>query len=216
VNKRLFARWRANFFAGLAVVLPAVVSIGALFWVFGTVARFTDTLLFFLPRSLTHEDHGDGSMHWYWSLAAFVLAVVFVMVAGLLARNYIGRQMIQWVDGMLLRVPLLNKIYGATKQVNAAFTSGNKTAFKTVVLVEFPRPGSYSIGFITAGHHDEVYRKTNQKTVCVFVPTTPNPTSGFLLIVPEEKTIKLEMSVADGIKYIISLGAITPEQPSSA
>jgi uncharacterized membrane protein len=111
---------------------------------------------------------------------------------------------------------LLNKIYSATKQVNAALTSGNKTAFKTVVLVEFPRAGSYSIGFLTSEQHDEVQRKLKEKAVCVFVPTTPNPTGGFLIIVPEDKIIKLDMSVADGIKYIISLGAIAPEFASGS
>jgi uncharacterized membrane protein len=80
-----------------------------------------------------------------------------------------------------------------------------------VVLVEFPRPGVYSIGFITSEQHPEVQAKTNEKVVCVFVPTTPNPTGGFLLLVPEDKVTKLEMSVTDGIKYVISLGSILPE-----
>lgn len=211
MNKSLFARWRANFFTGLAVVLPAIVSIGALLWIFGTVATFTDKVLFFLPRTLTHTDRGTGEMYWYWSLAAFVLVVAAITVVGLLARNYLGRQLIEWVDTVLLRVPILNKIYGASKQINEAFTSGSKTAFRTVVLIEFPRPGIYSVGFITAEHHDEVYRKIKTPSVCVFIPTTPNPTSGFMMIVPESQIIKLDMSVADGLKYIVSLGAITPE-----
>ena len=79
------------------------------------------------------------------------------------------------------------------------------------MLVEFPREGIHSIGFMTSEQHDEVQRKTKEKTICVFVPTTPNPTGGFLLIVPEDKVIKLEMSVADGLKYVVSLGAISPE-----
>jgi uncharacterized membrane protein len=217
VKKTLFARWRANFFTGFAVVLPGVVSVGALYWLFGTVATFTDTLLFFLPHQLTHADNGNSpQIYWYWSLVALLLAVTLVTVVGLLARNYIGKRMIEWVDEGLLHVPLLNKIYSATKQVNAALTSGNKTAFKTVVLVEFPRAGSYSIGFLTSEQHDEVQRKLKEKAVCVFVPTTPNPTGGFLIIVPEDKIIKLDMSVADGIKYIISLGAIAPEFASGS
>jgi uncharacterized membrane protein len=150
-------------------------------------------------------------MYWYWSLAALVLACVLIGIVGLLARNYFGKKIIQLVDRLLLHVPLLNKIYGATKQVNDAFTSGSKTAFRTVVLVEFPRAGVYSIGFITSEHQPQVQAKTGEKMVCVFVPTTPNPTAGFLLFVPEEKVTKLEMSVAEGIKYVISLGAILPE-----
>ena len=207
----LFARWQANFWAGLAIVLPAVVSIAALMWLFGTVATITDTLLIFLPRGWTHRDQGTGPLFWYWSLTALVLAVVLIGLVGLLARNYFGKRIIQWVDSGLLRVPLLNKIYSATKQVNDAFSSSNKTAFRTVVLVEFPKEGVYSIGFITSEPDPEVQSKLPGKIVCVFVPATPNPTSGFLLMVPEEKVTKLEMSVADGIKYIISLGSILPE-----
>ena len=211
MKQSIFARWQANFWAGLAIVLPAVVSIAALMWLFGTVATITDTLLIFLPKRWTHHDQGAGALYWYWSLTALGLAVVFIGLVGLLARNYFGKRIIQWVDSALLRVPLLNKIYGATKQVNDAFSSNNKTAFRTVVLVEFPKAGVYSIGFITSEPDMEVQSKFSGKVVCVFVPATPNPTSGFLLMVPEEKVTKLEMSVADGIKYIISLGSILPE-----
>jgi uncharacterized membrane protein len=211
VKQSLFARWQANFWAGLAIVLPAVISIAALMWLFGTVATITDTLLIFLPRAWTHHDNGNGTLFWYWSLTALALAVVLIGLVGLLARNYFGKRIIQWVDSALLRIPLLNKIYGATKQVNDAFSSTNKTAFRTVVLVEFPRAGAYSLGFITSEPDFEIQSKLDSKVVCVFVPATPNPTSGFLLLVPEEKVIKLEMSVADGIKYIISLGSILPE-----
>src|SRR6267154_1201033 len=106
---------------------------------------------------------------------------------------------------------MMNKIYGATKQVNDAFSSGNKTAFRTVVLVEYPRPGVYSVGFITSEPNEEIRAKTKEKVVCVFIPTTPNPTGGFLVLVPEDQVTKLDMSVADGIKFIVSLGAIPPE-----
>jgi len=211
VKKDFFARWQANFWAGLAIVLPAVISVAVLVWLFGTVANITDSLLIFLPRKLTHHDQGNGTMYWYWSLFALLLAVFLIGSVGLLARNYFGKRLIEWVDSALLRVPLLNKIYGATKQVNDAFSSTNKTAFRTVVLVEFPREGMYSMGFITSEQQDEVQIKTKQKCVCVFIPTTPNPTSGFLVLTPENQVTKLNMSVADGIKYIISLGSIMPE-----
>ena len=211
VNNSLFARWQANFWAGLAIVLPAVVSVALVIWVFGTVANITDTLLIFLPRRWTHVDQGNGPMLWYWSLVALLLAVFLIGVVGLLARNYFGKQIITWVDSALLRVPLLNKIYGATKQVNDAFSASNKTAFRTVVLIEYPRQGVYTIGFITSEPHPELQARTNEKVVCVFVPTTPNPTGGFLLFVPEDKVTKLEMSVTDGIKYVISLGSILPD-----
>ncbi len=209
--KGYFAVWRANFYAGLAIVLPAVISLAVVKWLFGTVSNVTDALLFFLPKDLTHQAAGTGSMHWYWSLAALALAVLLIGLIGRSARNYLGKKMIRLVDAFLLHVPLLNKIYGAIKHVNEAFTSTDKSSFKTVVLVEFPRPGLYSIGFITSEQHAEVQARMKEKGVCVFVPTTPNPTSGFLLLVPEEKVTKLEMSVADGIKYVMSLGSIAPD-----
>jgi uncharacterized membrane protein len=210
VKKSFFAIWRANFFTGLAIVLPAVISIGLLIWLFGTVSNVTDALLFFLPDDVTHKEQGRGPVYWYWSLAALALAVTLITVIGRAARNYFGRRLIEWVEHVMLRVPFLNKIYSATKQVNEAFASGDKNSFKTVVLVEFPHAGSRSIGFITSDQHAEVQHRTKEKVVCVFVPTTPNPSSGFLIFVPEEKVVKLEMSVAEGIKYVISLGAIAP------
>jgi uncharacterized membrane protein len=209
VQKSLWARWQANFLAGLAIVTPAVISFAVLIWLFGTVSNITNTLLVLLPQRLTHND--EGKMYWYWSAVALALAVFLIGVVGLLARNYFGKRVIEWADSALLRIPLLNKIYGATKQVNDAFSSGNKTAFRTVVLVEYPRPGVYSVGFITSEPNEEIRAKTKEKVVCVFIPTTPNPTGGFLVLVPEDQVTKLDMSVADGIKYIISLGAINPE-----
>jgi uncharacterized membrane protein len=215
VKKDHFSRWRANFFAGLAVVLPAVVSVVVIFWVFFTVSTVTDTLLIFIPREYTHEklagEAGAGPMHWYWSAIALLMAVLLTSIVGLLARNYFGRKLIEWVDSSLLHVPILNKIYGAIKQVNEAFSSGSKTSFKTVVMVEFPHPGMRSVGFLTSEVHEEMQQKTSEPMVCVFIPTTPNPTSGFLVLVPESRVTRLDMSVADGIKFIVSLGSISPE-----
>jgi len=214
-QRSLFARWRSSFLTGLAVTLPALLTLAALKWLIGTISGVTDLLLFFLPKSLTHESliyphDGKGEMYAYWSLVALMLAVVLISVVGVLARYYIGKKIIDWTDRVLMRVPLLNKFYGAIKQVNDAF-SGNKHSFQTVVLVEFPREGIYSIGFLTSEQRDEVQQKTREKVVCVFVPTTPNPTSGFLILVPEDKVTRLDMSVADGIKYIVSLGSLSPE-----
>lgn len=213
MKKTLFGGWRASFFAGLAIVLPALISIGILIWVFGTVANFTDGLLFFLPRGLTHSGGGSGPVLWYWSAFALVLAVVLVTLIGKLARIYIGRKLIELTDQALLRVPLLNKIYGTLKQVNEAFGPEKKSSFKQVVLVEFPRDGVYSIGFLTGEEQQEVQAKTRERVVAVFVPTTPNPTTGFLILVPEQKVTRLDMSVAQGIKYVISLGAVSPGYP---
>jgi uncharacterized membrane protein len=211
-QKSLFARWRMSFLAGLAVVLPGVVTLAIVKWLFGTISSFTDILLFFLPATITHEDNGVGPVYWYWSLLAIVVAALLVTLIGLLAKNFIGRRMIDLADNLMLRVPVLNKIYGTIKQVDQAFTSGKKTSFQTVVLVEYPREGIYSVGFITSEHAPEVDEKTGKKCVCIFIPTTPLPTGGFLIIVPEEKVIKLDMSVPEGLKYIISIGAISHER----
>ena len=210
MRKTIFARWRASFLTGLLVTLPAIVSIAALMWLFKTVSNLTDLLLFFVPQTITHADDGKGGVYWYWSLLALLVAAILISIVGVLARHYIGKRLLGWLDMAMMNVPLLNKIYGATKQINEAFT-GNKNSFKTVVLVEFPREGMYSVGFLTSEQRAEVQLKTKENVVGVFIPTTPNPTSGFLVLVPEEKVTKLDMSVADGIKYIVSLGSISPE-----
>jgi uncharacterized membrane protein len=215
-KKSLFARWRASFFTGLAVVLPGLITRAIVKWIFGTISSFTDLLLFFLPAKVTHSEDGLGPVHWYWSVLALVMAALLVTFIGLLTRYYIGRRLINWADNLMLRVPILNKIYGTIKQVDKAFTSGKKSSFQTVVLVEYPREGIYSVGFITSEQAVEVYEKTNKKCVCIFIPTTPIPTGGFLIIVPEEKVIKLNMSVEDGFKYIISIGAISQERSAVA
>jgi len=215
VTKSPFASWRASFLTGLVVVLPGVITLALVKWLFGTVSSFTDLLLFFLPWDLTH-DKSTGLMYWYWSVAALVLAILLVSLVGLLARYYIGIKLIGWLDTMMLRVPLLNKIYGTIKQVNEAFSTGRNTAFKTVVMVEFPSPGTRSIGFITSEQNELLAGSATERMINVFVPTTPIPTTGFLIIVPASKVTKLDMSVPEGIKYIISLGALSPETPPPA
>lgn len=200
-------------------MLPALLTLAAVKWLFGTISTFTDTLLFFLPYVLDPKDvyvNGQSApMFWYWSVLALALTVLLISLAGLLARYYVGKRLIEWLDAIMMRVPLMNKFYGAIKQVNETF-AGNKHSFKTVVLVEFPREGMYSVGFLTSEQAPEARQKTGQKVVAVFVPTTPNPTSGFLLLVPAEKVTRLDMNVADGIKYIVSLGAISPELPPAS
>lgn len=206
----LVAHWRANFFTGLAIVTPAVISIAVLVWLFRNVANLTDYLLFFLPHRMTHENGGRGEMTWYWSICAFLFAIALIALIGRFGRFYFARKAIEWTDNLLLRIPLLNKIYGTVKQVNESFTS-NKSSFKQVVLVAFPHKDSRSVGFVTGEH-----KSSDGRWISVFIPTTPNPTSGFLVMVRETEITKLDMTVADGIKYIISLGAISPDAPKLA
>jgi uncharacterized membrane protein len=206
----MFHRWQANFLAGLAVLLPAVISIGVVLWLFGTVSNITDKLLFAVPRSWKYVNGVSGDIHWYWSLVALLLAILLVTFVGRLTRHYLGKRLIEAAESLLLRVPLLNKIYGTVRQVKEAF-AGKQSSFKQAVLVRFPHAGLYSLGFITSEQSHEVQSKTTENVCCVFVPTTPNPTTGFLVYVPESDLIYLEMSVADAIKAIISLGSVTPE-----
>lgn len=216
VQKSFSARCRSNFLAGFFLVLPAVISFAVVKWVFGTVSSVTDWLLFFLPRQITHADGGDGPVLWYWSVVALALAVLLISLVGRLARNYFGRKLIEWTDALMLGIPLFNKVYSTIKQVNAAFSVGGSNSFQTVVRVEFPCAGMYSVGFLTSEQqHREVF-KTQEKLVCVFIPTTPNPTSGFMVMVPEGKVVRLDLSVSDGLKYIVSLGAIAPEAGAKA
>jgi uncharacterized membrane protein len=213
--KTLFAQWKAAFLTGLAVVLPAAVSIGVVIWLFGTVSHFTDTLLLFVPRAWTHARNGAGPVYLYWSVIALLLAMLLVGLIGGLARYYFGKKLIQLVDVLLMRVPLFNRIYSALKQINEAFTSNRAASFKQVVLVEFPRPGLYSLGFITGTQNGEVQARTRQTLLSVCVPTPPL-TSGSIVLVPEAEVVKLDMSVANGIKFIMSLGSVSPAYHSQA
>ena len=215
-QRSLLAPWRASFFTGLAVVLPGFITLAIVKWFFGTVSSLTDMLLFFLPSNVTHENNGFGPVHWYWSLLALAVAALLVTFVGLLTRYYMGKRLIELADNLMLRVPILNKIYGTIKQVDQAFSSSKKSSFQTVALVEYPREGIYSVGFITSEQADAVRKVTHQNCLCVFIPTTPLPTGGFLIVVPEEKVIKLDMTVAEGFKYIISIGALSHDQASKS
>lgn len=214
MNTDPFVRWRRNFFAGLAIVLPGVVSVGIIVWLFFTVSKITDTLLIFIPKSITHDDAGAGVLFWYWRVVALFVAVALTTVVGVIGRNYFGQRLIEGVDSFLVRVPLFNTIYGTTKQVNDAFTAGGKTSFKTVVMIEYPKPGVYSVGFLTSEVHQHCAGAAPRKLLGVFIPTTPNPTSGFIVFVPEPDVVPLDMSVTEGFKFIVSLGAINPEKAS--
>ena len=202
-------RWQANFVAGLAIVMPAVLTIALVVWIFHNVSNVTDMLLFFVPERWIRPRLASGlwgEIHWYWSLIALIWALFLVCLIGRYGRNYIGRKTIEWLDNAIMRVPLMNKIYGTIKQVNQSFSS-NKSSFKQAVLVAFPHPRSRAVGFVTG----EQSGLGGEKLISVFIPTTPNPTSGFLLLLPENEVVKLDMSVAEGIKFTISLGAISPE-----
>jgi len=211
VKQTFWGRWRANFVTGLILILPGVATIALLTWLFGTTTKITNVLLFPIPKEWKYINGVGGEIYWFWSLAALCIAAFLVAMLGQLGRYYVGKRIITALERLMLRVPLLNKIYGTVKQVNEAFSSDRRSSFRTVVLLEFPRKGLYSLGFITGEQNKEVQARTREHIVSVFVPTTPNPTSGFLVMVPEKELTKLDMPVADGIRFIISLGSVAPD-----
>jgi uncharacterized membrane protein len=210
VNQTFLGRWRRHFVTGLILILPGVVTLALLKWLFGTTTKLTNLLLIPVPSEWKYVDGVSGEIWWFWSLAALGIAAFMVALLGLLGRYYVGKKIIAFFESLMLAVPLLNKIYGTIKQVNEAFSSDRRSSFQTVALVEFPREGIYSLGFITSEQSNEIQARTKEKVVSLFIPTTPNPTSGYLVMVSEDKLTKLDMPVADGIRFIISLGSVAP------
>ena len=138
---------------------------------------------------------------------------MLVTVVGWVTRRVIGKQAQAVVESLLGRVPLLNRIYGFMKEVSQTMLAGKKTVFQRVVLVEYPRAGIWSLGFVTNEHAGEAEARLRKNLVSVFFPTTPNPTSGWLALIPRDQTIDLDMGVAEAIKMIISGGTIVPPHP---
>jgi uncharacterized membrane protein len=139
------------------------------------------------------------------------LSLIILLFTGIIATNYFGQRLVSWGESILSRIPLVRSIYKMVKQVINAVFSTNSEAFRKVVLIEYPRQGSWSLAFLT-GTNTEINNKTKNKMVSVFVPTTPNPTSGFLLMLSKEEVIELDMSIDEALKFIISLGVMPPTQ----
>jgi uncharacterized membrane protein len=196
---------RNSFFAGLLVVVPVTASVLILLWLFTFVTDFL------LPASLRKE-----MLTPLYRVAALVAFVALTTLVGWVTRLVIGRRLVALGEQMVNRVPLLNKTYGFMKEISHTLLSGRKTMFQQVVLVEFPRPGMYAIGFLTSETGGEAQVKTAQPVVNVFIPTTPNPTSGFLVLVPRAQVRELEMTVAEGMKLVISGGTVVPPYPPPA
>ena len=140
-----------------------------------------------------------------------ILIVLLIFVIGVLTQSFLGGKLVQLGEMIVDRIPVVRSIYTGAKQVVTTIAEADTKAFRKVVLVEFPRKGIYSVGFITGTTKGEVQELTDANLVNVFVPTTPNPTSGFLVFVANEDIIDLTMTVEDGIKFIISVGIVTPE-----
>jgi uncharacterized membrane protein len=202
MSARMSELWkdlRNSFFAGLLVVVPVAASVLIL------LAVFTWVTDFMLPDALHKQ-----MLTPLYRIIALVVFVGFTMWVGWITRHVIGRRMVSATESMIGRVPLLNKTYGFMKEISQTLLSGRKTMFQRVVLVEFPRAGIYSVGFVTSETGGEAQAKTRETVINVFVPTTPNPTSGFLILVPRGQLVDLNMSVAEGMKMVISGGAVVP------
>jgi uncharacterized membrane protein len=189
---------RNRLLAGVILLLPIGITLAILRLLFNTTAGLllpiAQKLFGELPNSLL-------------LVISFVTFVLIMYGAGVFTTNVIGRRLVTFGENIILRLPVLKTIYGASKQVVDTFAASNRTTFKSVVLLEFPRRGVKSLGFITGTLHDE----QNGQCYKVFVPTTPNPTSGFFLIVPQEEIHQTSLSVEDGIKMIVSGGILSPQ-----
>jgi uncharacterized membrane protein len=191
-------RWfRRYLLAGLALVLPTVVTAYVLWFLF---TKLDGILGAYLREKTGLAFPGIG-------LAAIV---AILLLAGMMASNLIGKRLIRFFQRGLESIPLFNRVYVAVRQISETLLSERSNVFRQVALVEYPRRGAYSICFVTSENSGEIAARLARRTVNVFVPTSPNPTSGFMLLVPVEDLIPLDMSVEDGMKMVISAGSYTP------
>ncbi len=207
----MFAHLRKNFITGLAVLFPAVVTI----WFVKFIVVKTNLVMLEPLIKLLRPYLGDVALENLAKIILFIIVVLIIALIGFGTRVLFLRRFFSHWEKLFYRMPMVGKIYSVTKDMSRAFLGQSKGIFTRVVLVEFPRKGIYSIGFVTSEGKGEVQDKTEEKVINVFVPTTPNPTSGYLLLVPEKELIKLDMSVADAMKMVISGGIVSlPESVS--
>jgi len=190
-------RVRELFLVGLAVVLPLLVTYLLLRFLFETLDQLLDPII---QGILGRRIPGLG----------FLASVAIIFIAGILTTNIVGRKLVALTEGFLLRIPLVKNVYSASKQLFDAITLPGKEAFRQVVMLEYPRSGVYALGFITATRAKGFQDLVGEPTVNVFVPTAPNPTSGFFLVVPEKSVIPVPISVEEALKLIVSGGLIVP------
>jgi uncharacterized membrane protein len=196
------AQIRGYFLAGLLVVVP----LGVTFFVITAILKLIDRLLIIIPPKFLPDTYLPFKIPGF----GLVLAIVLIMVTGILVKNYIGRRVVDFGESLLSGIPLVRPVYVAVKQVIQAMFGDTPYAFKRAILVEYPRKGVWAIGFVTGKTYGEIVEKTKKKMINIFLPTTPNPTSGFYLVIPEEDTIPLNISVEDAFKLLISGGVVEP------
>ncbi|MCC7276209.1 MAG: DUF502 domain-containing protein [Alphaproteobacteria bacterium] len=199
----LAARVRAYFLAGVLVTAPIGITV-YLAWL--VVDYVDDVVSRLLPAAYNPKTYLPFAVPGLGLVVAFVV----VTLIGAFAAGYAGRLLLRLSEAILARTPFLRGIYGATKQLFETILSQKSTAFREVVLVEFPRADMWSVGFVTGAHLDAVQATRSGALVGVFVPTTPVPTAGYLVYLPPQQMVRLDMSVEDGLKLVISGGIVVP------
>lgn len=195
---------RAYFFTGLLVLVPLVLT-GYIIW---NLFLAIDGILREIVYTFILEQFGIRFVQ--IPGIGFITLILLIILTGVLARNYFGRKLVDLGDQFVGRIPLINRVYNAIKQISHAFLSSKREVFKKAVLFEYPRKGIYSIGFYTQDTRGSVQDAIETDMVSIFLPTTPNPTSGFLLFVPKTDIIELDLTIEEALKLVISGGAIVP------
>ena len=192
------------FITGLLVLVPLFIT----FWVLLTLIHTMDQSLLLLPEAWQPKKLLGFSMLGLGAL----LTLLIIFVTGLIATNIFGQQLIILWESFLNKLPFVKTIYSSVKQVSDTLFSNTGNAFRKAVLVQYPRHGSWTIAFVTGTPGGDVLNYLHGDYISVYVPTTPNPTSGFFLMMPKEDVIELDMSVDEALKYIISMGTVTPKE----
>ena len=196
---------RAYFIAGVLVTAPITITV----WLTIAIINFIDKTV---KNIILPDGYYDG-IFTFLSIpgVGIVIAILFLLIVGMFATNIMGRFFLRIGESILDHLPVVRSLYGATKQIFETVFANQSEAFREVVMVEYPRTNMWVIGFLTGRTRGEVQQKTTDDLVNIFVPTTPNPTSGFLLFVPEKDVIHLDMTVEEGIKLVVSAGIVTPD-----
>jgi uncharacterized membrane protein len=195
-------RIRRYLIAGLLVWIP----IGFTLFVLKLVIGLMDRTLLLLPSAYRPENLLGMNIPGL----GILLSIIVLLLTGMLVANIIGKQLVSWSERLLNRIPLVRSIYSAAKNFAEVIFTNTNQAFKKVLLIEYPRKGVYSLCFQTSTELAEIQVRTSDDMICVFVPTTPNPTSGFIIMVPAGDTIELDMDVESALKMVVSLGVVVP------
>ncbi len=202
--KKVLVTLRGALLTGLVLLLPLAVTLWILYTGFKLLVGFTSPAVRVAFDSMEMKPPPGIT-----ELISLVLTLAILVLLGLLVRSYLGRQAWRAFEGMLLHVPLLKTVYAATKQLLESFQ--RQKEFHQVVLVEFPRKECWTVGFLTSASAGDLNARQGKTHYNVFVPTTPNPTSGYLVVVPGDQIYPLDMSVEEGITFVISGGVVSPE-----